>query len=296
MNNPCQQCVDNNCCECWKEGCGLDPVFGQCADCLECISPGIEYCADTIWCFGSPLAFPFIFCFSPSPENEQQSQGPGGGWAIGMLQTPVSAPLMCCFATFCPCAGQWMARYEALGGDLSRYRLWQGYHDGPQCLARSCPGAPITIQSGTYGEQKCPHLFLCLEVTCLAGINSLCCAHHVTRRMVREERNLGKDPTEIRQEKCTQFFGTIMHNCFMVGCCLRWTSCLLGCCAPDSSGAQECSANGRRASSACLSIAYTLWRGIQSVRLLAMGCMVAQQSHEMKQPLPQAPKAQKMNR
>ena len=78
---------------------------------------------------------------------------------------------------------------------MSKYKLWQGYHDGPQCMARRCPGAPITIEAGTYGEQNCPEAFLCLEVWCAAGIWSMCCAFDVTRRMVREERGLGKDPT-----------------------------------------------------------------------------------------------------
>jgi hypothetical protein len=87
-----------------------------------------------------------------------------------------------------------------------------------------------------------------------------------------------------------------MRQCCMAACCLRVGSCLVGCCAIDSDGAQECSANGQRASSACFSIAHTLWRGIQSVRLLAMGCMVAQQSRELKLPVPVAPQVVKMVR
>ena len=298
MQDFARGCVDERCCECWKEGCGLDGAFGVCADCLEGISPGLEYISDAIWCLGSPLAFPCIFCFSPNPENEQQAQGPGGGWHMKMLSAPTSKPVVCCMATLCPCAGQWYARYRALDGDMSRYKLWQGYHDGPQCCARQCPGAPITIEAGTYGEQDCPHAFLCLEVCCLAGINSLCCSHRVTRRMIREERHLGQDPTEIRQEKCAAFFGKIMRTCCRAALCLRICSCCLACCAIDSEGAQECGANGARASRACFQIGWTLWRGIQSVRLLAMGCMVAQQDFELKQPLeaPQPPKQDKMER
>ena len=82
----------------------------------------------------------------------------------------------------------------------------------------------------------------------------------------------------------------------MVAMCVRCTSCLIGLCALDSGGAGECSANGRRASSACFSIAHTLWRGIQSVRLLAIGCMVGQQSYELKHGEVQAPKAIEMER
>lgn len=208
-------CVEASCPDCWKEGCGLDGACGACADCLETVNPFLEYCADAIWILGSPLAFPCIFLFSPSPENEEQPQGPGGGWAITMMSTPCRRPLACCFATACPCAAQWMARHKALDGDMTKYKLWQGYHDGPQCLARRCPGAPITIQSGTYGEQNCPHAFLCLEVTCLGCYYSACCSHNVTRRYIREQRGLGKDPTEIRQEKCVGFFGTIMRQCCM---------------------------------------------------------------------------------
>lgn len=259
-------------------------------------SPAVEYLADAIWCLGSPLAFPCIFCFSPQPENENQSQGIGGGWRMTMLQTPLNRPILCCFATLCLCAGQWWARYQALHGDMTKYKLWQGHHDGPQCCARRCPSAPITIQAGTYGEQNCPRIFLCLEVTLLGGIQSICCAHNVTRRMIQEEYNLGRDDTEIRQEKCAAFFGRIMHQCFHLACCLRVCSCCIGCCAIDSAGGQECSQNGTRASRACFQIAWRLWRGIQSVRLLAIGCMVAQQCHELKEPPSLTPVTQKMER
>ena len=125
-------CVDASCPDCWKEGCGLDGAFGQCADCLEAVNPCMEYFADSIWILGSPLAFPCIFFFSPDPENQDQSQGPGGGWQITMMSAPCKKPLTCCFATACPWCAQWMARYRALGGDMTKYKLWQGYHDGPQ--------------------------------------------------------------------------------------------------------------------------------------------------------------------
>lgn len=210
-----QGCVQAVCCDCWTQGCGLDGAFGQCADCLEAINPCMEYFADCIWILGSPLAFPCIFFFDPNPENENQPQGPGGGWQMPVMSAPCRKPFTCCLAVACPWCAQWLARYRALGGDMTRYRLWQGYHDGPQCLARRCPGAPITIQSGTYGEQNCPEVFLCLEVTCLGCYYSVCCSHDVTRRLMREEYNVGQDPTEIRLNKCVGFFGTIMRNCCM---------------------------------------------------------------------------------
>lgn len=162
--------VNNNCPQFVQDGCGLDPCCGACAQCLETVTPAVEWFSDMIWIFGSPLAFPIIFCFDPETNDS-------GGWQISMLQSPTRRPLECCLSTLCcPCA-QWYLRYKALGGDMTKYKLWQGRHDGPQCCARRCEGAPITIQSGTYGEQNCPHAFLCLEVTCLAGMWSICCAH-----------------------------------------------------------------------------------------------------------------------
>lgn len=292
-----QDCVNSICCSCWTEGCGLDPVFGTCADCLECVAMPLEYCADLIWCFGSPLAFPLVFCFSAEPENSSQPQGRGGGWDITMLSAPVRNPVMCCFACLCPCPGQWVARRQALHGDMTKYKLWQGYHDGPQCFARVCPGAPITIQSGTYGEDKCPEVFLCLEVCCLGGINSVCCAHGVTRRVIQEEYHLGSDPTEIRVDKCVDCFETIMACCCNCAMCLSCASCLVGCCATGSEGAQECSGEGLRAARACFEIGMIIWRGIQSVKIIAMGCMTAQQArhlHNHAPPPPQAPVQQKM--
>jgi hypothetical protein len=147
-------CVDNICCDCWTEGCGLDGCFGIVADGLETINPAMEYVADVIWICGSPLAFPIVFCFPPGEETEP----PGGGWQMSMMQTPLKRPLQCCCFTLLPCCGQWYMRYKLLQGDMTKYKLWQGYHDGPHCLARRCPGAPCTIESGTYGEDKCPHV------------------------------------------------------------------------------------------------------------------------------------------
>ena len=113
-------CVDSTCPQCVQNGCGLDGAFGQCANCLETVSPCIEWLSDLIWVFGSPLAFPFIFCFDPGTTES-------GGWRISMLESPLRRPLECCGAmTCCPC-GQWYLRRQALGGDMSKYKLWQGY-------------------------------------------------------------------------------------------------------------------------------------------------------------------------
>jgi hypothetical protein len=102
------------------------------------------------------------------------------------------------------------------------------------CPARHCPGAPITIQSGTYGEDKCPNLFLCAEVTCLGGCWSVCCTFDVNRRMIKTERNLGDDPTEVRVNKCIGFFSALASKLCMIGCCVCISSRLIGCCANES--------------------------------------------------------------
>ena len=71
-------CIGDNCCDCWKDGCGCNQCFGVVADCLETVNPCMEYVAQIIWCFGSPLAFPIgmfltdgcpIDCFSNQIYN-----------------------------------------------------------------------------------------------------------------------------------------------------------------------------------------------------------------------------------
>ena len=78
--------------------------------------------------------------------------------------------------------------------------------------------------------------------------------------------------------------------------CTSCTACLVGCCAPDSEGAQECSGEAGRAARACFSIAHTIWRGIMSTKVIAMGCMVAQQFHEIENSATVAPKNDEMER
>ena len=285
-------CVDNMCCDCWKEGCGCDGCFGVVADGLEVINPLMEYVADCIWCFGSPLAFPLIFCFPAGTTS--------GGWKVSMLKTPLTVPIKCCLYTLCAPCGQWWMRRELLEKDMSKYKLWQGYHDGPHCCATRCPSAPCTIKSGTYGEDQCPECFLCLEVTCLAGVWSTCCSFGVNRRMIKEQYGLGEDPTEVRVNACIGFFSRLASQLCALSCCVCVASCLVGCCAPDSEGAQECSGEGGRAAGACASCARTCWRGIWSVKIIAMGCMSAQMDYEIKEldghPAPSAPPQEKMER
>jgi hypothetical protein len=289
-----ENCMAGVCCQCWNEGCGLNGCFGHVADCLEAVNPVMEYIADVIWCMGSPLAFPLVFLFDDGPPTEP----PGGGWQLPMMQTPLRVPLRCCMFTLCAPCGQWLMRRRLLDGDMTKYKLWQGYHDGPHCLAPHCPGAPCTIESGTYGEDRCPEAFLCAEVWCLGGCWSVCCAFDVNRRMIKEYRNLGEDPTEVRVDRCIGFFSALASQLCMLGCCVCLTSRLIGCCASGSEGAQECSEQGQRAASACHSCAMTCWRGIWSVKLIAMGCATAQMDFELEEgkPLVAAPIKKSMDR
>ena len=117
--------------------------------------------------------------------------------------------------------------------------------------------------------------------------------------MVKQERRLGNDPTENRVNRCIGFFSRLANYLCMLSCCVCITSCCVGCCAPDSEGAQECSEQGGRASRSCSSCAATCWRGIYSVKMIAMGCMSAQMDHEIKegQPLQSKPVvSQRMDR
>ena len=296
FRNEAAQAVNEACPGFWTDGCGpLDSCFSATADTLECVSPFIETISAAIWCCGSPIAFPLIYCFDSDPHTNETS-----GWAISMEQAPVRQPLLCCFSMMCLPCGQYMVRRHALGGDMSRYRLWQGYHDGPHCFARHCERAPLTIQSGTYGEQECPNVFLCLEVSILGGVCSPCCAFDVSRRLMTDERELGVDPTEARQEKCMHFAGGIASSIHKWACCVHLTGCCVGCCAPDGEGAQECSREARRASRACFSIAQTIHKGMWAVKIIAIGCMSSQMIHEDKHgkqaPMKDAPSSMKMER
>lgn len=283
------QCVQNNCCQCWLNGCGLNGVFGTVADCLEFVTPAVEGIGNVIWIFASPLAFPLIFFFPSNPHTFESS-----GYEISMLGAPLKRPCACMLSTVCLPCGQWYVRRAVLGYDMTKYKLWQGYHDGPHCMARYCEGAPITIEAGTYGEQDCPHLFLCLEVSCLGCIFSSCCAFDVSRKYQRLERGLNVDPTEQRHRNCIDCCSQIMHQCFMIGCCLHISSYCVGLCAPNSEGAQECAGDGGRAARACCRIAQILWQGIMWTRVIGIGCMTAQMIHEAEtpyDPTTQGPKA-----
>lgn len=116
--------------------------------------------------------------------------------------------------------------------------------------------------------------------------------------MIKEQRNLGDDPTEVRVDKCIAFFSALASKLCMLGCCVCISSRLIGCCAVESEGAQECSQQGVRAGGACQNCARTCWRGIWSVKTIAMGCATAQMDFEIKEgkPLASPPMKKGMDR
>lgn len=258
-------------------GCACNTCMATCADGLECITPVAEQSARILCCLGSPLAFPIIFCFDPDPHTQESS-----GWNVGMMQAPSKAPVICCFNTLCmPCGQFHMRKYVILDGDMSKYKLWQGKHDGDHFLARFCKGAPFTIEAGTHGEQKCPHLCLCAEVSCLGcGLCSPCCAFYVNREIMMEQRSLDIDPVEARFDKCQGFFGELMACAACTSCCLNCFSCCLGNIATESAGAQELSEEARRLGNACGRLSRICFHGLVSVKIMAIGCMSSQMVHE----------------
>ncbi len=261
----------------FRQGCGCNKCMGTCADILEFITPFAESSARVIWCLGSPLAFPLIFCFDADPHTLESS-----GWNVTMIQASLRAPLICCANTMCmPCGQFYIRKYTILNGDMTRYKLWQGRHDGPHLLANYCKGAPCTIEAGTHGEQNCPNAFLCAEVTCLGcGMCSPCCAFDVNRAIMKEERSLGTDPVEARFDKCQGFFGQIMGCAACTACYLRCGACCLSCIATESQAAQDLSVEARRLSSACARLSHICFKGLISVRIMAIGCMSSQMVHE----------------
>ena len=277
-----------------RGGCGCDGCMGTCADGLECITPAAEFSARVLCCLGSPVAFPIIsFCFSPDPHTLQSS-----GWDVGMLSAPSKTPFICCLNTICmPCGQFHMRKHVILKGDMSKYKLWQGRHDGDYCLASICKGAPCTIEAGTHGEQNCPNACLCAEVTCLGcGLCSACCAFDVNRDIMKEEYSLGVDPVEARFEKCQGFFGELMSCAACASCVLGCGACCIGNIATESEGAQELSGEARRLSVACARLSQICFRGLVSVQIMAIGCMSSQMVHQYRTVEASAPKSNEMQR
>ena len=238
-----------------------------CSHRLDQISPCLESVAAAMWFCAGPCAFPLVFLFPDQPAAA------GATWRVPMVEAPMKQPLVCAGAACVPCA-QYYVRLRVLDGDISKYKLFQGRADGPHCCAHIWPSAPITIKSGTYGDSG-SSAWLCAE-SCLCP----CCAFEVSRAVMKQERGLADDPTEVRYRHCQHFFGMAAASCAQLGCCVKCMGCLVGCCAPENAGAQSLEDSAYRAGNGCLRIAHLLHRGLWAVRLVAVGCMSAQIVHE----------------
>jgi len=252
----------------------------QCLGALDAGStfaaPVLELVVGLSACCAGPFLFPLVFLFPASPGGADGEPLPDSGWAVSMVQAPSRKPCHCLFTCVCPCAAQYFVRKEVLGGEIQRrYKLFQGRHDGPHCCATISPSLPFTIEAGTHGEDRCPHACLCLEVW-LCSV----CAFYASRDLMRDERGLGLDPTEVRVHHCLVFFGHLAQLCCCVGC---WLQCL-GCCirlsGTDNDLAQTCGDESSRAGASCMRVAHAIRRGMWHVRNVAIACMSAQMCYE----------------
>jgi hypothetical protein len=140
-SNGCGNGCDDGCCDPSRACCGTDPrslccpTVGGCFDFLDvtvdAILPCLELAGQIAGCCASPCAFPLVFLFPPTDgpsggaEADAIAAADDGGWAISMLQAPLKRPCLCAGACVCwPCA-QVLVRVRVLGGDMSRYSLFQ---------------------------------------------------------------------------------------------------------------------------------------------------------------------------
>lgn len=117
-------------------------------------------------------------------------------WKMDLFN-PCASPGFCCYALVCGYCASYQLRRRALYGDMSRYI----------CCAGSCPC------SGRFGEQSCPELCLCMEV-------SLCFAQSVasTRYLIQDEMQLQNtqcDNCIIGTMICAQYLACI---CWLAAC------------------------------------------------------------------------------
>lgn len=222
--------------------------------------------------FASPLAFPCIFCFSSERDDLE-----GNEWDVSMLSAPCKQPCMCCFAMTMPWCAQCYLRRVVLDGDMSKYKCCQGYADGPYCCAYWSPSYPFTFEAGTYGEQTCPHLCLCAEVSC-------CCiqAFESSRMYMRDERWLLMDPTEVRMDNCLDCCGSIADMCACGACCV----CCCGCIGKSFCGCQEEGDALLNLSDSMTRLARSIYQGMMYVIYIGMCCMSAQMCNESYKPIP----------
>jgi len=260
-----------NCCS--GAGCLSPDCFEKAANCMDCIAPFAELLGKIVGCFASPCAWPLVYCFQADGDL-------GRPWDVQMEYAPCKQPHVCCCSMCCVWCMQFEVRRMVLDKDMSKYKLFQGYYDGPYGCARWKPSLPFTLTAGTYGDAGSP-LFLALEV-CLCPF----CAFDVSREYQREDRALGYDPTEIRVDKCLEFFRCIAELCLCCGFCVACVGCCAGCCL----GEKDVEQSSYRLGGACLNIAQGIIRGMRWVIRIATACMSAQMCHEHKLPKPDVQK------
>ncbi|KAG8468963.1 hypothetical protein KFE25_007481 [Diacronema lutheri] len=260
-------CPDGGCCP--NAACGgcASSAFDFFDGAVDLAMPVLELLGAVAGCAASPCAFPLVFCFPPGPDS--------GGWAVSMLAAPSRRPIWCCGTCALPCVAQYFVRRRVLGGDMGRYALFQGRMDGPYCLARCSPSLPFTLRAGSHGEHNCPHACLCIE-SCACSV----CAFHASRDLMRNERGLGPDPTEVRVDACLAAFAEIARAFAVCGCCLSCCGCATRCCVEPGSDAADAGADCSRLGGACSRIASAIYRGMWHVRNVAIACMSAQMAYE----------------
>jgi len=266
----CSVCEGCNVCE-GAVGSGLDTA----ADCMDALSPFMELLGKVISLAASPCCWPIVYCFEAEGDL-------GPPWDVKMEWAPLKKPIVCCCSLCCVHCTQAYVRYIVLDKDMSKYKCFQGYADGPYCCAVCKPGLPCTFTAGTYGDAGNPFC-LCLEVCCCPF-----CAFDASREYQRADRHLGYDPTEIRVDKCLEFFGCCAECCICCGCCLKCCGCLAGCCL----GEEDFSESSERLGNACHLVALGIIKGMRWIIRIATACMSAQMMHEAqlsRQPAPAKP-------
>ncbi|DAZ93961.1 TPA: hypothetical protein N0F65_001096 [Lagenidium giganteum] len=130
----------------------------------------------------------FIVNMMAAPQAD-----PGCNYAHDMVVASSVIRAGCLVSCFCPCCAQIYIRRKALHSNMANYRCCQGYMDGL---------VPF-LQAGQCGEQSCPSVCLCLEVTCRlaeAELAFLCngCAVSATRMLIMDRYSLQPDEWDNR--------------------------------------------------------------------------------------------------
>eukprot|EP00930_Biecheleria_cincta_P015384 TRINITY_DN12860_c0_g1_i1.p1 TRINITY_DN12860_c0_g1~~TRINITY_DN12860_c0_g1_i1.p1 ORF type:complete len:376 (-),score=41.20 TRINITY_DN12860_c0_g1_i1:485-1612(-) len=277
---PCASKVAEDCCD-------------LCADCLFAAAPLAEFLGQVMGTMLSPCVWPAVYCFRGDGDSDRP-------WAVGMEHAPCHQPRVCCCSVCCPQGTQFAVRHAVLDRSMADYKCFQGYLDGPYCLAVCSPNLPFTFKAGSYGD-KGNACCLLLEVCCCPFISL-----QASREHQRFSRGLGHDPTEIRVEQCLNFFSCLADCCLCFGLGLRCIDCCAGCClerpidialrdvmrTPSNVEPRRTyQESSERLGAACVYMAYGLIRGMHWILCIATCCLSAQMYHQAQQPKP-ARKAQ----